>query len=518
MPKPIYVIPGVRYSVTRPVVLDIVRQVLEWTALPKETETLFSGEVERVYQPGSTISEEEHFNKFNSETRWTIKFEETVQEDRILSSSVLYTDNPLIFADHQVKFFMRPAYAPTTIKITIGSKFVDENAARMWLDDIRTRVSMGRQTRTHFVSYSYLLPEECLLIAMKIHEMRETVAPYGEQFKDYWGEKITSKATILTDMIGKNKVWGIAETQARVVGYFDFDTAPDKGAKNAENSSWDAEFTYEFMMDTPRAIVMEYPLMVHNQLIPEMFRKANQHSPKPPEEFELSYSATAYDLAWFEQGRNIAGMSTPGVALPDFDEWYPADGAIYPDTLRIFTALCNIDENNPFALLDLTALSPLGLELDPDILAFMRTEAPFLTKYKFSFLNVAVYRNEIMMNPEEYSVTSDLMVQLASVQSLRDVYHVRFSIYQRPRLLPEPAKQRLRNNCTATTKMFLALDPSIPERTALFCLPGNYLTSVLYNQIAYDIDNRFDTQRNGPLVQFNTVMSLTVNAHAENRT
>ena len=147
MPKPVYVIPGVKHSVTRPVVLDIVRQILAWTGLPEETQTLFAGELDSVYQPGSTISPETQFNNFSANTRWSIKIEENAQEDRILATSILYTDNPLIFADHQTKVFMRPGYAPTDVKITIQYKATDETAATQWRDDIRSRVSMNRDIR-----------------------------------------------------------------------------------------------------------------------------------------------------------------------------------------------------------------------------------------------------------------------------------------------------------------------------------------------------------------------------------
>jgi len=231
---------------------------------------------------------------------------------------------------------------------------------------------------------------------------------------------------------------------------------------------------------------------------------------------ELTYSATALNLRHFEQGQMATRFARPGQAIPDFDEWYPADNSINPETMRIFTALTSIDEDNPLDLLDLTQLG--DIEIDPDILAFMRTEAQWLTLYRYSFLNISVYCNEVMMEQDKYIVTPELMVQFVEPQSLRDTFHVRFAIFQRPRLLPDAAKARLRNNCAATTKLFLALDQTIPERFALACLPGNYMKSTLYNAIAYDIDNRFDISRNGPMVQFNTVMSLTLNAHSENRT
>lgn len=509
MPKPVYVIPGVKHSVTRPVVLDIVRQILKWTGLPEETHTLFAGELDSGYQPGSTISQETKFNNFSSETKWVIKVEEKAQEDRILATSVLYTDNPLIFADHQTHVFMRPSYVPTDVKISIQYKATDETAAQQWIDDIRTRVSMNRDIRQQFVSYSYVLPRELILIAMKIWEMREANEGYGESFDDYWNRNITSKATILSDLVGKNKEWGIAETQARVVGYFDFAGEPEKGDRQADNSSWNIQFSYTFKYDRPVAINMEYPLMIHNELIPQDYRPT---AARPRiEDYELSYSATANALAWFEQGRITAPLGTPGIAIPEYDEFYPADGSIYPDTLRVVTALSNIDKDNPLNLLDLNNLG--NFQIKPEVIAFMKKEAQYLTKYRYSILNVAVYKNEVMMEPSQYLVDANLMVKFRDAQSLRDTFHVRLSVYQRPRLLTDAAKTRMRNDCAASYELFKALDPTVFERIEYVCLPSDYLTRDTFNQVAHDLDGRFDTQRTQAAYQFNTVMTLFVTAN-----
>jgi len=512
MPKAIYDTPGVRHSVTRPVVLDIVRQILEWTGLPKETQILFGDEFEAVYQPGSTVTAEPQFNNFSANTRWSIKVEEKTQEDRILSTSILQTDNPLIFQDHETHVFMKPAYAPTDVTITIAYKATDQSAARMWQNDVRARVSRNRDLRNHFVSYSYLIPTECQLIARKIWQMREAVAPYGETFEEYWNKCISPKARILSDMVGKNKDWGIAETQARVLGYFDWVGEAEKGDKEADNSSWNTGFTYTFKYDCPQNVIMEYPLMIHNQMIDEDYRLTAK--PSRVEDYALQYSASAYAFSHFEQGRLIAPLGTPGIAIPDFDEFYPADGSINPDTLRVVTALSSIDTDQPLNLLDMTDLG--DYQIDPVILEFMRSEAQWLCKYRYSILNISVYCNEVLMEEGSYSINSDLMVQFRDPQSLRDVFHVRFAIYQRPRLLNQEAKKRMKEHCAATIMILEALDPTIRQQFPMSCYGNDYLLGTLLDPALHELDGRFDTKRSSQIYQFNTVMSLLITTHDRN--
>lgn len=514
MPKLVLTNPGVRDSVTRPVTLDIVRQLLAWTGLPKDTQILFPGYDQRPPQTGSTISTEAEFNYFNAHSMWKIEIEETHQEDRGLSIAVLYDDNPKIFDDEDARVWMRPAYSPCDITLRIRSRFTDKDQAIRWREDIRTRVGMNREARVHDISYSYLFPREFIKVLEEIHRLRESPQnePYGQTWEEYLNFYFSPKARLLSDLTGKNTQWGVAETQARVLGYFNFEMISDENDKDSETSVQNIEFTYTFKFDKPVSTVLCYPLVINNQLIGRGYRPTNKYD--RVEDKALQYSQSAFNFRQFENSLLTENIAMPGISIPPFDEFLPARGTVPPDTLRVLTGLTTIDHDTP---LDLLSLEQLGNHtIDPEVLEFMRGETNWLTRMGTSIFNVMVYRNEYPLQRDHYEVTPDLMVRLVNPPSLRDTFHVRLSLYQRPRLLPAEAKERLRNNCSLTRKLFLALKPSLEQDGFLpSCMVGNYMSRKEFDRAADELDRHFDSKRTQQIYQFNTVMILFVDSTRE---
>lgn len=507
MPKLVLTNPGVRDSVTRPVVLDVVRQILAWTGLPKDTQILFPGYDEKALQPGSTISSEKEFNFFDTHSMWKISIEETHQEDRALSMAVLYDDNPRIFDDEDARVWIRPAYSPCDITLRIRSRFTDKDSAIRWREDIRTRVGMNREARVHTVSYSYLLPPAYIRILEEIHRMREAVAPYNQTWQEYLAFYFSPKARQLSDMVGKNQQWGVAETQARVLGYFNFEYITDENEKDGETSAQNIEFTYTFKYDKPSASVMSYPLVINNQLMDKAYRQTAKD--ERVEDHVLQYSQSAYSLAHFENSRPTENFAMPGISIPEFDEFIPVRGSIPPDTIRVFTGLTTIDEASPLDLLDLNQLGTV--KLDPSVLNFLKTEVQWLTRVGMSIFNVMVFRNEYPISKDDFEVTSDLVVRLKKPANLRDVYHVRLAMFQNPEALPTAAKDRIRNDCTTAKKLFEALMPSATSAVfAKQCMVGNYMSRKDFDELAGEVDRYFSSKRIQQLYHFNTVMSLFV--------
>lgn len=510
MPKVIYPIPGVKDSVQRPVVFDIIRQIMEWTGLPKTTQIRFPGETEKMKQPGSTISEED-FNSFNTDPQWTVTVDEETQADRILSTAVMYDDNPHIYWDGDLRVYIRPAYTPVDIVVNFSNRFSDKESANKWRDEIRNRVSTMRDVRIHDLTYSYLIPAECMYTLKEIHKLRESIAPYNEDFDTYFKNHVTKKASVLTDFAGSNGVWGISETQARVLGWFEFEGEPEKGEKDSEHSAYDINFTYRFKYDRPSTCFIEYPLMVHNQLIGSNLRPS---SATPTfGDHQLNYSISSRALAAFETTRLSSAQGLPGISIPDFDEFLPA--CIPPDSLRLVTALTSIDIENPSNLLDLKDLGEY--RFTPELIEFMKTEYQYLHIPGQSVINVSVYKFENMMNPDNVSVTSDLMVTLNNIPSLRDVFHVRVGVCRNPKLLSPTAKERLRNNYIAAKQILTALSPKLNSNNAFgISLPGNVMTRKDFSSVLEELDNEFTLQKSNTIYQHNTVMSLFIGAGRRN--
>lgn len=513
MPKAVYETSDVRESAVRPVALEIARQVLEWTGLPRDTQIIYPGDTGETFQPASTIETEQRFNQFDATTRWTMGVEERTIGDFVLTEMVNYIDNPQIFIDRETNVYMRPAYNQLELVFNVSAKFADKNAARTWRSDIRSRVSMNR-TEAMLVkaSYSYLIPLECLDIAAEIHRLRETVAPYGQEFDQYWNAHITPKATVLSTQVGSQRRWAISETQAEITGFFEFFEEPEEGQKGNENSSWDVTFTYTARVHMPAAVFVQYPLMVHNQLISKEFRRSKDKPDRA--DVAKQYSKTTENMNHFSRLFETKKYVLPGLQLPEIDEWLANPVTIPPDTLRVLTLLTAIDPDNPKELVDFGFFSS-KYHFNADVLAFMKTEAPWMTSRRMSIFSVIVFKGTEPLPDGAYSVTTEGKVMLRDDPDLRAEYHVRIALYQRPRLLPPEAKMRLRNHCSAAIQLLATLNPNIWSLNPS-CMIEDFMADTVFNNIVEKIDREHDIYWNGKFVQFNTVMQSVINARKKN--
>ena len=76
MPKFMSTIPDVKQSFTRPIIFDIVRQVLENTGLPKDLKIYYPDETERSSQLDSTLEKDGDKIKFTGHDSFSVEVEE----------------------------------------------------------------------------------------------------------------------------------------------------------------------------------------------------------------------------------------------------------------------------------------------------------------------------------------------------------------------------------------------------------------------------------------------------------
>jgi hypothetical protein len=512
MPKLLLPVPETLESVTRPVVYEITRDIFKATGLPEDTLIYYPGDLEKTYQQGSAVSPQTDGVKLPFTSQVTVEVEEMYETERILSTAVMRPENLFIFRDDRIETGIKPAYSPTDVTITFRYRALDKTAATRWRDDIRMRVSMMRDLRLHNVSYHYLIPEEFLVILKEIHRLREVQGGYGEDYDTYFKANLTQRASILTNLAGKQPSWGISETQMRIVGWFDIpDNVPELGSKEDDGDTWTVSFSYKFKYDKPAECVMFYPLMIHNQLI--TYRPSE--SIDTPELHQRSYSMSAKNFSQFEAGHNLAPMLVrDGLSIPDFDEFIP--GAVIPKTQRIFTALTSITPEDTRSLMNLGELGTW--DWDDDVLAFLKTEAPYMTRTYMSIFCLSLYKNEALLSDRLVQVNSALDVTATQALSIRDYFHVRLSLVTDLSLLSADAKERLRNNGGVFLKLVDALDSNLKNTD---CWPrilsGNYISRADFECVVDCLNPVTISQGNRQVYQHSTVMTLFIDAHRSNK-
>lgn len=476
MPAIVITLANTHETVTRPVVLDIMKHIFKITGIDSKTNLSFSDDLARNKQAGSSINTEQPAIKFSHSEKMSITVDEEYELDKILSTAIAYPEHRFIFADNSLRIYVKPIYSATDMTINIKYRAPDKQAAMRWRDNIRKYVSMAREVNLHHLDYSYLIPKESLVLLKELHRLRETVEPYGQTFESWFTQCSTSKITTLTNLSGKETELAVAETQMRIQGYFDFEGFPEKGDKTDEGDTWTISVAYKFKYEKPIGCVVRYPIIVHNQLVDTDFLP----TPVDTNDKHLTYASKSTDsFSQFEMGKNIYPKKN-GFSLPDYDDFSPT--GYIPSTMRIFTALVTKDVDYPshlFSLLDLG-----DIELHPVIIEFLRGEYSYMNKPYASVFNVSIYCMSVLLENSNVYVDRDLDVHANFNMNMRNYHHVNLSVLKDLSMLSNLAKERLRAHGEA---FILILDAIAPQIRQLQLLPrvldNGSITTAAFNRI-----------------------------------
>lgn len=460
MPNISIVVPEVQQSVLRPVVIDIVKQLEKITKITSDSVILFPGELNKTYQPGSGIAESNtDRTQFYDNEMIQIEVEEDFHKDSVLTTAVSRLEQLPIFCDDKIGVLIKPVYATTEISINFKFRSKSKTTIQRWRDDIRMRTSMSRDINLHEITYSYLIPGEFINILNEIHRLREAVEPYNENFDSYLGNNSSTRLTKLSNQSGTTTELGIAETQMRIVGYFDFEGFPDKPDHEDDTDTWIGVFAYKFTFEKPIACNMRYPVMIHNQILSTNFR------PSPEDTYDLDNHLQSYSLSinafnYFEAQTQLNNYVNPrpSITIPNYDEFIPND--IVPGSVSIFNALCQLTATDKKTLINLKELG--DVIIDSDILKFIQeSEWPFLNKVYQSILHVSIYRSMVLANESLCEVKSNLDVCSKTDLDIRVNHRIRFSIIADITLINPTALNRLKKYPKALVKIIQSVNEGL---------------------------------------------------------
>lgn len=459
MPNVYIPLPETDKSVARKAVFAVVRQVMEITSIPADTMVNFKGDSDGNMQFGSTIpgSEDTRKTKLSSENMLAIEIMETYTENGVATMATTRDENLPIFMDSDLDIILRPIYSSNEIEINITYRANSRTAAKRWRDDIRMRVSQLRDVNIHKLEYHYTVPREFLYILREIHKLREATEGYGEDFDTYFRTNSTSKLTDITNQAGTVVDYGVPESQIRILGYFDFETAPAEITKGENAGQWTSEFTYKFIFDKPVGCNFRYPIMVHNQLLDMKL------VPDP------ALDTDPLDKAWTYSLRDIYKMENPNIVTRHYDEFAPVripnhdefrPNIMPHQMMPVISILCEIDPTQPKYYLDLHELG--DYQIDPDIMEFIeKVEWKYLTLPYKSLLHLSVFRHSTLATDRNTTVTSDVKLMSTVDLSLRKNHRVLVSLVKDIDIVDAGALRRLKMFPKAAAKILSAIKVNI---------------------------------------------------------
>jgi hypothetical protein len=511
MPKVYLSNPETQENVLRPLIFDVTRTLFEQTGISSDTRIYFPGDTGKMMQQGSSITKVKGDDTVRFANINQVKIdisEETVLEN-VLSEAVTRPENAFLFRDDNLATSIRPVYSTKDLTINFSYKTVDKVEAIRWRDEIRTKISMYLDQRVFSVKYHYLIPLEFMVVLKEIYRLRENIDGYGDTWEAYVLNNSTPRLHFLETMGGTQGHWGVAETQGRVLGTYDFTGEPEQGSKEDDSSTWVISFSYKVRYEKPVGCVMFWPLMIHNQFI--KYRPAETEQPARNQfDYASYYSLSSQCLAYFEAGSQVKSrrLAEQGIQLPIWDEFVPFQ--VPKSTQRVYGAAIQLDTTNPKALFNMLELG--SHVLDPDVATFLKKEAAYITTPYNSVFVLTLYESVYSMDTTTFTVDSDLNVTLASDPSMRQTYHARFAIVRDLSLLTTAAQDRLRQNGAAAIKIINAINPRLGERGLLPTLiNGTYLTKTDLQKATLEINGTTSkVQSSGQMYAMKTVQTLTI--------
>lgn len=427
MPNVSVTLPETQQSVSRPIIYSIISDLEDITKISKDVRIIYPGDSGRIAQPSSTIDDTNDRSALLGSHRYVfIEVDEDYDKDIVGATAVAQLEYIPVFIDDALGVFIAPIYASSNVTINFKYRTNSKTEAERWRDDMRIKISQLRDINIHSVVYHYLVPKPFIELLETIYEYRERIAGYGNTIAEYIVEKSTDRLTLVGSVDGNHRELAISETQTRIIGRFDWDTLPDKPEKDTENGAWTIGFSYKFSYDKPVACNMRYPIIVHNRLLPAQYTVID-HQENNSDYNNMAYSVSLSALSYFEQQRQVSQyLNTDSlIKLPAHDDYIAKHRP--PGTGDVFYALCEVDEVDRIALMNLNELG--GLVINRDILDFIiQSEYPYLTKLYNSIIYVSLYRGEYPASDGTISCSNTLDISATNPLNLRLQHRVRFSL------------------------------------------------------------------------------------------
>lgn len=459
-------------AISRPVALGVARDVMTICAIDPSTPVYMTGEFEQLNQPGTVLGQTDEI-RFESHRRIVVTAEDNFRQESMLNIVVRQNEFPPFIEDRELGFSVRGVYAQSDVQLNFKYTCATRQEAIKWRDDFAIRRAENRTAITHEVSYNIPLQDGILGLLVHLHELKEKVAGYGEDFPSYFKRIQCRPVFCLGAVDGDHDklLTVIPEKQTQLTGWFDFTDIP-KEQKVDGNSTWEISFTYNVAYYRCLHLYVSYPLMVHQQHIRrDYFDTRRRWS---VEELPKMGAIGIRALDALDGHLDNFPPYGDGIRLPQHDEWIPSHRR--PDfTKPACTWMISLDPADPCDILDLKNLPEM--RLSPEIETYFKACHTRLCVRGGNPALFTLFCGDAPVDESLLYVTEDLRVRSKVPLDLRKSYHLRLLLITKYSLLDQAALDAMKVHAIAVIQIFQTLVPRLDVEDAFDrLLDGKYLT------------------------------------------
>lgn len=458
-------------TVTRPIVVNLIRDLINRLNLPNSTRIEYTGNAETLVNKGSELSNKNPDPIFGFEGKVKVELDERYIEEGVLNTPVKRRDTTPVFLDSKLGVRLYPVYTKTEATVSFTYTTHSKGEAIRWRDSLRRMSTEGvMHSNLHEIIYSYGPPPIFLVILKEIHRLRENIAGYGESIEDYLKAHFQKRLTVKSNLKGIRNVLSIPEKQINVQGWYDFIAEPEAPQKEKDGDSWSVGFSYTLQYDKPTAMTLDYPVVVHNQLLD--FKYVGTQELYNPYNQSRRGSVTALLMDKFSCINYENDYLYRGVRVPDYDDWKPE--VVLKTIHPIITTLIGVELTDPYQIANLLELG--DYDFTPEVLEFLTRHNTKLNRHLDNVFFVEFFRGSLPVDSSNIHIDSDLHVRSSVALDPRETYHLKVSIVFDLKLLTLQAKEDLLNDVDVC---FACIDLIDRIQNGNDVIPSNRLVTLL---------------------------------------
>jgi hypothetical protein len=219
----------------------------------------------------------------------------------------------------------------------------------------------------------------------------ETNVPSGKSLLEYLRWNFSKAVTLISNMAGQGQEYAMRHTACRVVGVITGD-GPQQ-VRDDNQVSWVGEYQYRFSYTRPEAVVLRYPVILNNTLLPEEWWVDQTH---PGMSFEDDASSNVHVNAGNQltpPAEVTLPIYVPACDYPNLN--LPSIGGYVP--IIIGQLVFDKDEiTKPAFLFPLDGIP--GVDLDDSTLAYLRDAYCSGKNGKCSVMKIIVYEDGVPLD------------------------------------------------------------------------------------------------------------------------
>ena len=439
-------LPETYLSITRRVARSALSSLFTLTTLPKEkTQVSFSGESGQSLIWNSKMKNffraDENFNKkLGNYGKLMVEIkEETVEEHSLVMETIQDRYVPLFQSKRIHECQVKPVYDKTRITLSCTWRSENREDADIFRNDFRHHIADGRAEIPIEVQYLVLLPKPTMALLHHVYQLQENQAGYGVEFREWLAEGSFGNINQVSNLKGEADAFVIEERQIMVFGKFDFTTPPERNKKD-QGTAHEVTFDFVIEYEKPIEVVTFYPLMVHNQLVHEMFH------PKPA--YDISRIPAHRDifryvsdkLHWSNKQLNEPNKAS-AITLPEYDTWI---AQMKTDEVTLATTIIELDKEDLGLLLNIHDFEEVGVcQYSRALKRYLRIYNEFITDSRESPFFISVFEGNKRLDPSQFRLSVEGELRSIVPLDLRKQYHVVIGFLMDWRRLSDNAIRRL---------------------------------------------------------------------------